>query len=246
MDHGISITVSAPTIPELANKLGLMAAQFGAIATTMAAPNDADVTGETEGLIDAPESRVVTAAEARANLNSPAAVPHGAGAGAASGAPAAAAGLVADAEDIRPKTRGVKGAKAKTPTPAAPKDRFFDDPPEEAIAGATPSPAAKSAAKHYVDDLSTEDAYIALRARAKLIVDADGIDVLKQFWLDNWATIVPESQTVAEDDPLRTPGLKHIEGKREPILRALAIFDEHHGIDQVTGEQKADVVGDLL
>lgn len=135
--------------------------------------------------------------------------------------------------------RGKKPAAPKEAKP--PKDTFFEEEKAaEAPAETKVEDTAVDGEGAYTDEMPDEACYTTLRARAKQMFDEKGQDTLFAFWTDHWAAIIPEATG-------KPPGIKHLEGNRPAILRALAVFDAYHGIDPVTGEAAAsDPAADLL
>lgn len=233
----LSITVNAIDIPDMASQLAQLAARFNGIARLIADdPNPS--------LNNAPSSTQVLAAtpleEAIAEQKDD-----------RCGQQLDSSNVSAEASNVvQPKVKaGRKPAANKAA--AAPKDRMFDEETggtatitatgvdTRTIVG-TVDTSAGAGEGHYTDDMPDEDCFTTMRARAKEIVDDKGLDTLKGIWNEHWAAIAPH----AADQP---PGIKHLEGNRPAILRALAVFDAVRGIDPATGEAGAsDPAADLL
>lgn len=214
----LSITVNAVDIPDMATQLLQLAQKFNGIAAIM---------GEDPhpSLNNAPSSPAVLA---KTPLETAIAAQK-----AADTALPPAAEVIAPKDVRKDVKKGRKAAAAKEAAP--PKDRFFEEEKQDAAAD-----AAGDTDGAYTDEMPTEDCFVLMRARAKAIVDRDGLDTLKALWTKHWATIIPEAADQA-------PGVKHLEGNRDAILRALALFDAAQGIDPTTGEAVAsDPAADLL
>lgn len=233
MSKGLSITIEATSIEDLANQLADLHRRFSGIANVMRIePN----VGEKQALKDDGPTPLEAAISER----------QVADIGARQGVESAVTVPVGQSTAKPPKEK--KPAKDKAaPVVKPPTDKFFPD--DE---GSKAPPEADAAAgAHYTDDLPTEDCYLLVRARAKEIVDdvTAGGPVLTKLWLDNWAFIVTGDATAKLPEDQATPGVSKLGDNRERILRALSVFDGYHGIDPATGQaalKAADPVADLL
>lgn len=231
MTTGISITVNARDIPDLAAQLLDLHHRFNGIAALQTTPADDVNHGHSLTLPPTP-------LEAAIDKSKDATPPEKEGA------------KRRDAAPLGERKTGGKKTAAEKPAVAQPKDRFFEDEAAQQTVATAAPPAAnvsadeRAAQASYAAALPTEEAYLNLRAKAKLYMDSapegEGPTRLRNAWDSNWAAICPEKKD-------ETPGLKHIAENRDAILRALAIFDALNGIDPITGEETlSDPAEDLM